>query len=672
MKEDINLIISKYKFVTAPKYILYFFLIGSLVVGYFLASDYGMSWDIRYQIVMGKYNQEYITVANFLNPPPFELLGHDKYYGPIHEILIQSVSSFFRRYQLEFAELQLYYWINFSSYLLGMFFFYNLARRYMRAWASLLSTFLLFSQPILFGHAFINSKDIPFMAFFMGSIVLGLNMIDRIEPSLASTIIIKNKISEFAILEWKNINSKRKRFAIFFAWVWSVTVFLTIIFWSHISKLPELVVVQSMRAGNETLFGQLFLRFAQNIDIFSLDAYVHKGTIIFSRFVTRSFLLSFLLLGIIIISLLPKTINQIWNEILKAYVSEVFSKKIIRETASFLINPWSILAGFFLGITTSIRIVGPAAAGLVGIVFLCRKKEKTLAPLIAYLLIGSVVTYLTWPLLWSTGISGIIQVIRVMTDFPWNGEVLFNGQFYPGAELPFSYLPALLAIQLTEPIVIGFIIGIPFLIWLKKKKTISAPNFWLLAFWFLFPLIGVMLLHPTIYDNFRQFFFILPPIFIVVGISLDWLFGKINLKWISSVIALAIFLPGLFTIITLHPYEYVYYNSFVGGVGGAFRQFEMDYWATSMNEATKFINEYAIPDAKIVVGGPYQNVKYYAREDLKIFDLDKIKDNSLKDYDYAIILTRNNADQKYAIDSPTIFQVGRKGAVFVVVRDLIR
>ncbi|MBC8334266.1 MAG: hypothetical protein ISR59_03615 [Anaerolineales bacterium] len=672
MKENNNLITSKYKFVIAPKYILFFFLIGSLVAGYFLASDYGMSWDIRYQIMMGKYNQEYISLANFLNPPPFELMGHDKYYGPIHEILIQSVSNFFRRYQLEFAELQLYYWINFSSFLLGMFFFYNLARRYMQAWASLLSTFLLFSQPILFGHAFINSKDIPFMAFLMGSIVIGLHMIDRIEPSLGSSVIINNKISKFAILEWKKNNSKRKKIAIIFAWVWSVTVFLTIIFWSFISKLPELVVEQSMRAGSERISGQLFLRFAQNIDIFSLDAYVHKATILFSRFMTRSFLLCFFLLGIIIISLLPKTINQIWNNFLKAYIAEIFSKTFIRETASYLINPWSFLAGIFLGITTSIRIVGPVAAGLVGMVILCRKKEKTLAPLTAYLLIGSAVTYLIWPLLWSTGFSGVIQAIRVMTDFPWKGTVLFNGQFYSGADLPFSYLPALIAIQLTEPVVIGFIIGIPFLIWLKTKKTISAPNFWLLTFWFLFPLIGVMLLHPTIYDNFRQFFFILPPIFIVVGISVDWLFVKINLKWINSMIALAILLPGLLAITTLHPYEYVYYNHFVGGVGGAFRQFEMDYWAISINEATIFINENAITDAKIVVGGPYQNVEYYAREDLKIFDLDKIKDDSLDDYDYAILLTRGNADLEYAIGYPTIFQVEQKGAVFVVVRDLIR
>ena len=672
MKQNNKLIAPKCKFSIDTKYILFFFLLVSLGTGYFFASDYGMSWDIRYQIVMGKYNQEYISFANFINPPPFDLMGHDKFYGPIHEIFIQSVISFFRKYQLEFEELRLYYWINFSSFLLGIFFFYKLTRRCMRAWVSLLSTFLLFFQPVLFGHAFINSKDIPFMVFFIGSIVLGLNMIDRIEPSLENTVITNNKIGYFAIQEWKDSNSKRKRFAIKFAWGWSIVLSFMVIFWPLLSKWLSKIISQSMQAGNETFLGKLFLRFAQNVDVFSLDAYIHKGIILFSRFTTRSFLLSFLLLAGLVISLLPRTINKFWNSVPKIYVFEVFSKRFIKEAAPFLLNKWVLLAGSFVGITSSIRILGPAAAGLLSIVFIWHKKEKALAPLAAYLLTGSIVTYLTWPLLWSTGVGGVIQVIRVMTDFPWKGTVLFNAEFYSGAELPLSYLPTLFAIQLTEPVVIGFIVGVPCLIWLKKKKTITSPNFWLLFFWFFAPLSGVMFLHPTIYDNFRQFFFILPPVFIVAGIGLNWLFEKINLKWLNIIIALVILLPGLFAIITLHPYEYVYYNSFVGGTGGAFRKFEMDYWGTSITEATHFINKNALPDAKIVVGGPYQNVQYYAREDLEIFDLDKIKDNSLDKYDYAILLTRDNVDLKYAKDYPAIFQVKRKGAVFVVVRELNR
>ncbi|HEY0720038.1 MAG TPA: hypothetical protein VGE50_02170, partial [Gammaproteobacteria bacterium] len=34
----------------------------------------------------------------------------------------------------------------------------------------------------------------------------------------------------------------------------------------------------------------------------------------------------------------------------------------------------------------------------------------------------------------------------------------------------------------------------------------------------------------------------------------------------------------------LHPYEYVEYNRAVGGVAGAQRLFELDYWSTSLRE----------------------------------------------------------------------------------------
>ena len=655
-----------------PDNILAFSLLGALIAGYFLALDYGMSWDIRYQIVMGKYNQAYISLENFLKPSPFVLFGHDKYYGPIHEIFIQTFSSFVQRTQLEASELQLYFWVNFSSFLLGVFFFYYLAKRYMRAWTALLASFLFFSQPLLFGHAFINSKDIPFMAFFIGSILLGLTMLERFEPSLANTMIGNNQFGRFAIREWKEDHSKRKGFAIKFAWVWGVGLAFVLLFWSLLSKWLGIIITQSMQAGDETFLGKLLLQFAENIDIFSLDAYAYKGVILFSRFMTNSFILGFLFIVGMVISVLPKTVKRFWAFVLKIYLLEFFSKEFIKDLFTFLLNPWVFLAGVLVGTTTSIRVLGPAAAGLVGIVFISRKNEKALAPLTAYLLFASIITYLTWPLLWSTGLSGIIQSIKVMTDFPWKGTVLFNGEFYAGSELPSTYLPTLLSIQLTEPVVIGFLIGIPFFLWLKKKENIRSSDFWLIIFWFFIPLIGVIFLPLTIYDNFRQFLFILPPIFIIVGIFLDRIFGKLRPKWLAPIVSIIILLPGIFSITSLHPYEYVYYNNFVGGVDGAFRQFEMDYWGTSVNEATSFINQNAPENAKILVSGPYQNVQYYARKDLEIFDIEKISNALFEDYDYAILLSRDNADLKYMPASPTLFQVRRDGAVYVVVRGITR
>jgi hypothetical protein len=39
--------------------------------------------------------------------------------------------------------------------------------------------------------------------------------------------------------------------------------------------------------------------------------------------------------------------------------------------------------------------------------------------------------------------------------------------------------------------------------------------------------------------------------------------------------------------VRIHPYQYVAYNSLIGGLPGAAGRFELDYWDTSFAEATK-------------------------------------------------------------------------------------
>jgi hypothetical protein len=42
----------------------------------------------------------------------------------------------------------------------------------------------------------------------------------------------------------------------------------------------------------------------------------------------------------------------------------------------------------------------------------------------------------------------------------------------------------------------------------------------------------------------------------------------------------------------LHPYEYVSFNSLVGGTGGAQGRFELDYWGISLAEATRRLEDH--------------------------------------------------------------------------------
>jgi len=255
------------------------------------------------------------------------------------------------------------------------------------------------------------------------------------------------------------------------------------------------------------------------------------------------------------------------------------------------------------------------------------------------------------------------------TDFPWAGKVLFAGVDYPVGELPRSYLPTLLSLQFTEPALALFLAGFLLAVRDFLRQAADRLKLALVALWFFAPLGAALVLMPTMYDNFRQFLFMIPPLFIFAGLAMQGVFSGIKSFTVRLLILAALLLPGLYWDVRLHPYQYVYYNQLVGGVGGAYRRFEMDYWATSYREATEYLNAVAPPDARVVVWGPEHLVERYARADLDISDYRKIADEP---QDFAVIYTRHDKDLSLYPDASTLFQTGRDGAVFVVVKRLRR
>lgn len=68
--------------------------------------------------------------------------------------------------------------VNFIFFQIALVFLYCLAKRFLRPWMAFFVVVLFNTQPLIFGHAFINPKDIPFLTFFLASVTLGLYMVD--------------------------------------------------------------------------------------------------------------------------------------------------------------------------------------------------------------------------------------------------------------------------------------------------------------------------------------------------------------------------------------------------------------------------------------------------------------------------------------------------------------
>jgi hypothetical protein len=175
------------------------------------------------------------------------------------------------------------------------------------------------------------------------------------------------------------------------------------------------------------------------------------------------------------------------------------------------------------------------------------------------------------------------------------------------------------------------------------------------------------------YDGFRHFQFILPPVFIFTGFAFEFLFEKFRrvsapslASWLYAGLAVVILAPGLIAIAQLHPYEYTYYNSFVGGTSGAFRNYETDFWLTCYKEAVEELNNSESPTNLFVHREAYI-ADYYASANINVHErrdaLDQVQSG-----DYILVNTRTNEDRRILKDVEPSIQVQRGNAIFCMIK----
>ncbi len=195
--------------------------------------------------------------------------------------------------------------------------------------------------------------------------------------------------------------------------------------------------------------------------------------------------------------------------------------------------------------------------------------------------------------------------------------VLFRGSHIMTTDLPWSYIPLLFALQLTIPTVVLFLIGLPSLVLAVYRKANGSAILVTLALWLGVPTLVVILLGVEI-AGIRHMLFLAPPVIAIGGVGLGFVARRIRTAPLAIGLVCLVLLPGILSIRSMHPYEYVYYNEFVGGPGGADGQFDMDFWCTSHREMMEYVNVRAAHEAVVVAWGPYWAAGEFARPDLKV------------------------------------------------------
>ncbi|HEY9153188.1 MAG TPA: hypothetical protein VIN60_09915 [Anaerolineales bacterium] len=585
-------------------------LIIILVIGLVTLTNYGESWD---ELQFFKYADHALqSYGTWLTNAQVIITGNTyDNYGPVFVMFTELIARGLHALDPSWLVSDLRHLVYFLAFVAGIYAFYILARRWMSVWAAFAITLLFAAQPVFWGHAFISPKDIPFLSAFLISLALGLRMADA-QPT---------------------VQGRPPRALILISGIWILSL-LFLFFTPQLLDNGLAALIRSASSQPQSFSGALLRNLSSSFDKTKPDVYIQRTLVVL-----------------------------IWLKLIYLIVSAgviglVYRKRFLE---AFKLFGWNILlAGIALGLTTSIRILGPLVGVLVAIYAWQKMGKRSLPMLFVYAGVSLGVMLATWPYLWPNPIARLIESWHVMSQYPWPGQVLFNGQYYRSFNLPRSYLPVLLAIQITEPIWPLFFLSLA-LLWKNKFLLIAT------ILWFVLPLSALIASRSPLYDNFRQVIFVLPPVFFVGGLGVDWLFRRLRHPIVRGVIVAALALPGIIAGIQLHPYEYIYYNSFIGGLPGAQGRFETEYWATSYRAAMNYVNSIAPANGKIFVAGPSYIAAIYARRDLKMF-MDS--DMNTQTFDYAIITTRYGVDKTDFPNAPVIYIIERDGVPLTVIKKI--
>jgi len=354
-----------------------------------------------------------------------------------------------------------------------------------------------------------------------------------------------------------------------------------------------------------------------------------------------------------------------------------------------------LLASFFLGIATSIRVLGPFAGLLVFLYFLSkqntRKEKSAWRSFILYGMASVVIMFVTWPYLWENPFVNFFGVLRFMSDNPTQLGLLFEGKIYRANNLPLRYFPFMFATTLTEPVLplsaLGMIVGFGRFFKARgvdrDKSRDQFVTLVLILLWFVTLAAYIFIRRPAMYDGIRHFLFILPPVFVFIGLAFEFIlekmieiFRRINLPawtssptWLGAGLTLILLVPGLYGIIKLHPYQYTYYNFYIGGTSRAYQNYETDYWLTCYKDAVQALNERTDAPARLIIKREAYLAEPFANKNLQIIQFDNATED-VSPGDFVLSNSRTNDNLTMYPRAPIVTEISRVGAKFCTIRQI--
>ena len=251
---------------------------------------------------------------------------------------------------------------------------------------------------------------------------------------------------------------------------------------------------------------------------------------------------------------------------------------------------------------------------------------------------------LLWPYALQDPVRNVTEAFRVMAHFPDTFRQIFEGRVEWSDFMPWYYLPESMLITIPVIVTAGIFL---FIIFSKKifskEKTLT---FSLLIFTILFPVIFAIIQKSNLYSSWRQFLFIYPALVLLAASGYSVLYDLIPPKypkWILSIVLVLLAFHPVRYMINNPRYFYLYYNQIVGGLKGAYGNYETDYYYVSQTEASEWLIDYLEEkniSGRVNVNATY-SVSWQFRNHPEIeTSYFRFEERSQTDWDYAIVTNR--------------------------------
>lgn len=151
------------------RYIAHLLILIALGVGLSSYTSYGVTWDEDDQRIIGQINYDYV----FKGAPGLETHILNK-YGPAYELPLSIIEN-----KLSLTEVRSIYLFRHLTthllFLLACFYLYRSIFLLYKDWTlGVVGMLMLLLMPAIYGHSFYNTKDIPFLSFFVFSWYLAI------------------------------------------------------------------------------------------------------------------------------------------------------------------------------------------------------------------------------------------------------------------------------------------------------------------------------------------------------------------------------------------------------------------------------------------------------------------------------------------------------------------